>query len=106
MSKKYTLLTFKGICMNFLLEFKKKCFKSPSDLLTASQNRPNTYETPCNLLTVKFSHLQVRIKSLALEQQDVDYNPFRCNRKQTYPKNQGLNFISLYHNFLATMVIC
>ena len=73
------------------------------------------HNTNTNLLTVKYmlfsnnrkiSHLQVRIKSLALEQQDVNYNPFRCNRKQTYPKNQGLNFISLYHNFLATMVIC
>ena len=35
--------------------------------------------------------MQVRIKSLALEQQDVNYNPFRCNRKQTYPKNQGID---------------
>ena len=34
--KKYTLLTFKGICMNFSLELIFFYFKSPSDLKTAS----------------------------------------------------------------------
>ena len=29
MSKKYTLLTFKGICMNFLMEFKKIILSHP-----------------------------------------------------------------------------
>ena len=29
MSKKYTLLTFKGICMNFLLELKKYIVSHP-----------------------------------------------------------------------------
>ena len=47
MSKKYTLLTFKGICMNFLLELIFFYFNSPSDLLTASQSCPDTYGTPC-----------------------------------------------------------
>ena len=40
---KNILLTFKGICMNFSLELKKKYFKSPSDL----KQPPDSYETPC-----------------------------------------------------------
>ena len=36
MSKKYTLLTFKGICMNFLLELK---FFILSHLVTSKQPR-------------------------------------------------------------------
>ena len=47
MSQKIFLLTFKGICMNFLLELNFFYFKSPSDLSTASQNRSDTYGSPC-----------------------------------------------------------
>ena len=47
MSKKYTLLTFKGICMNFFTGIEFFYFKSPSDLSTASQNRSDTYGSPC-----------------------------------------------------------
>ena len=48
MSQKIFLLTFEGNCVNFSLELHFFYFKSPSDLKTASQNRPNTYDPPCS----------------------------------------------------------
>ena len=43
MSKKYILLTCKGICMNFLLELNFFILSHPVTSKTASQNRPDTY---------------------------------------------------------------
>ena len=54
MHKKYVLLTFEGNCMNFSLFFFNH-FKSPSDLKTALQNRPNTYASPCTFQPCYFS---------------------------------------------------
>ena len=49
MSKKYALLTFKGTYFReFFTVIEILYFKSPIDLKTASQNRPNPYALPCS----------------------------------------------------------
>ena len=46
-TKNIFLLIVEGNCVNFSLELFIFYSKSPSDLKTASQNRPNTYGPPC-----------------------------------------------------------
>ena len=51
----YFLLTFVVNCLSFSLELLFFFyFKSPSDLKTASQNRPNTYASPSILQLEKY----------------------------------------------------
>ena len=66
MSKKYTLLTFKGICMNFLLELN---FFILSHLLTSKQ--------PHKIVQIHMGHpvyVDTELKSLALTKYLLDSN--------------------------------
>ena len=62
MSKKYTLLTFKGICMNFLLELKFFIL-----------SHPVTSKQPCKIIQLHMAHPVCVIRCLkVLGMSDTD----------------------------------
>jgi hypothetical protein len=50
--------------MNLSLELFLFYFKSPSDLKTASHNRPNTYGSPCSLKKLGSMVLSVGLQAV------------------------------------------